>query len=81
MRRLSRDTMERGRSTQDVIDQFLTTVRPMHELYVEPSKRVADIIVPSHQDSKRGYTMALSLVCNHLRVEAGLLPTRDTGES
>lgn len=80
MRRLSRDTVERGRSMQEVIDQFITTVRPMHELYVEPSKRVADIIVPSHQDSKGGFSTALTLVCNHLRVEAGILSTRDDTE-
>jgi uridine kinase len=44
----------------------------MHQLYVEPSKQVADIIVPSHPESKNGYSMALAMVCNHLMVEAGI---------
>lgn len=46
VRRLRRDIVERGRSVESVIDQYLTTVRPMHEQFVEPSKRFADIIVP-----------------------------------
>jgi len=43
---LERDITERGRSTQSVIHQYLTTVRPMHLEFVEPSKRYADIIIP-----------------------------------
>jgi uridine kinase len=46
IRRLSRDIVERGRSIDSVIDQYLETVRPMHLQFVEPSKRYADIIVP-----------------------------------
>lgn len=46
IRRLTRDRVERGRSTQSVIDQYLSTVRLMHEQFVEPSKLNADIIVP-----------------------------------
>ena len=46
LRRLERDLLERGRSVQSVISQYLTTVRPMHLQFVEPSKRYADIIVP-----------------------------------
>jgi uridine kinase len=46
IRRLMRDTVERGRSQQSVIDQYLSTVRPMHLEFVEPSKRYADIIIP-----------------------------------
>lgn len=38
---------ERGRSVQSVIDQYLTTVKPMHGAYAEPSKRFADLIVPA----------------------------------
>ncbi len=44
-RRLQRDILERGRSPQSVIDQYLKTVRPMHRQFVEPSKRYADIII------------------------------------
>ena len=46
IRRLERDVAERGRTPQSVIDQYLTTVRPMHLQFVEPSKRYADVIVP-----------------------------------
>jgi len=46
MRRLKRDIEERGRTMESVYDQYLNEVRPMHEAFVEPSKRYADIIVP-----------------------------------
>lgn len=46
IRRLKRDIFERGRAIDNVIDQYMQTVRPMHETFVEPSKRYADIIVP-----------------------------------
>jgi uridine kinase len=46
IRRLQRDITERGRTTESVIKQYLTTVRPMHLEFVEPSKRYADIIIP-----------------------------------
>lgn len=45
LRRILRDVEERGRSIQSVVSQYLTTVKPMHEQFVEPSKRNADIIV------------------------------------
>lgn len=46
IRRLQRDIDERGRTTSSVIQQYLTTVRPMHLEFVEPSKRYADVIIP-----------------------------------
>lgn len=46
IRRLKRDMRDRGRSADSVISQYLTTVRPMHLSFVEPSKRYADIIIP-----------------------------------
>jgi uridine kinase len=46
IRRIRRDAAERGRSTESVIEQYLTTVRPAHEQFIEPSKRYADVIVP-----------------------------------
>lgn len=46
IRRLRRDIEDRGRTIDSVINQYLTTVRPMHLTFVEPSKRKADIIVP-----------------------------------
>lgn len=46
MRRLRRDINKRGRTLEEVLDQYLTTVQPMHLQFVEPSKRYADVIVP-----------------------------------
>lgn len=46
IRRIQRDTRERNRSTQSVIEQYIESVRPMHLEFVEPSKRYADIIIP-----------------------------------
>lgn len=46
IRRVSRDINERGRTLDSVINQYLTTVRPMHNQFVEPSKQYADIIIP-----------------------------------
>mgnify|MGYP005837705215 FL=1 len=46
IRRLKRDIAERGRTVESVIEQYLTTVRPMHMEFVEPSKRYADVIIP-----------------------------------
>ncbi|MFL6211688.1 MAG: uridine kinase [Pyrinomonadaceae bacterium] len=46
IRRLRRDVAERGRTVDSVIEQYLATVRPMHMQFVEPSKRMADVIIP-----------------------------------
>ncbi len=45
-RRILRDVCDRGRTMQSVIDQYITTVKPMHEEFVEPSKKYADVIIP-----------------------------------
>ena len=66
IRRLQRDTQERGRSVESVVDQYLRTVRPMHLEFVEPSKRYADIIIP------RGGLNAIAIDMIVARVE-GLL--------
>jgi len=46
IRRLRRDVAERGRTTESIVHQYLTTVRPSHEQFIEPSKRYADVIFP-----------------------------------
>lgn len=60
IRRLQRDIAERGRTAESVIHQYLTTVRPMHLEFVEPSKRYADIIIPEggHNEVALGMVMA-----------------------
>lgn len=66
IRRLQRDVDERGRTVGSVIDQYLSTVRPMHLQFVEPSRRHADIIVP-----EGGYnTRAIEMICNQIRALA-----------
>lgn len=62
IRRLQRDVVERQRDVESVIEQYMTTVKPMHTLFVEPSKRRADIIIPSGYNS-----VALDLVSHRLR--------------
>lgn len=62
IRRLQRDVQERGRSVEDVIRQYLTTVRPMHLEFVEPSKRWADIIIPEGGHNRVGVEMLLARV-------------------
>jgi len=46
LRRINRDMTERGRTLESIMTQYLSTVKPMHEMYVEPSKKYADIIIP-----------------------------------
>ena len=46
IRRLRRDIRERGRSVESVVEQYLETVRPMHQQFVEPARRHADIVIP-----------------------------------
>lgn len=52
IRRLLRDVKERGRSMESVVNQYMDTVRPMHEYFIEPSKRFADIIIPEGGSNK-----------------------------
>jgi uridine kinase len=46
LRRIRRDVVERGRDLEGVIDQYLTTVKPMHERFVAPTKKEADLVIP-----------------------------------
>jgi uridine kinase len=62
IRRLQRDISERGRTVQSVIDQYLSTVKPMHLEFVEPSKRYADIILPQGGHNVVAIDMLLTLI-------------------
>jgi uridine kinase len=62
IRRLVRDVEDRGRSMDDVIGQYLATVRPMHLEFVEPSKRWADVILPEGGHNMIGVEMVISRV-------------------
>ena len=66
LRRILRDVKERGRSLDSVIGQYLTTVKPMHEAFVEPSKRYADIIVPVGGENLVACQMIIDRIEKHL---------------
>lgn len=66
LRRIVRDVKERGRSLDSVITQYLTTVKPMHEQFVEPSKRCADIIIPEGGENLVALDMLIERVRRHL---------------
>jgi uridine kinase len=66
LRRILRDVKERGRSLDSVITQYLTTVKPMHEAFVEPSKRYADIIIPEGGQNEVAMSMVIGRVKQHL---------------
>jgi uridine kinase len=59
IRRLKRDTQERGRTVESVIDQYESTVKPMHLDFVEPSKRYADVIIPEGGHNQVAIEMVL----------------------
>jgi uridine kinase len=62
IRRLQRDIVERGRTLENVVDQYLSTVRPMHLEFVEPTKRYADVIIPEGGHNRIGIEMLQSRV-------------------
>ena len=66
LRRIQRDVQERGRSLDSVINQYLTTVKPMHEQFVEPSKRRADVIIPEGGRNMVALEMVVQRVKAHL---------------
>lgn len=68
LRRLQRDIESRGRSVQSVIRQYLDTVRPMHEEFVEPSKRYADLIIPEGGENRVAIDAIISRVEHLLAV-------------
>ena len=63
IRVISRDCIERGRTPQMVIDRYQETLKPMHELYIEPSKRYADLIVPQGGNNN----VAIMLLTDYIR--------------
>jgi uridine kinase len=65
-RRIKRDTRKRGRPLEEILQQYLTTVRPMHEEFVEPSKRWADVIVPDGGHNEVAIDLIVSLAQRRL---------------
>lgn len=66
LRRILRDVKERGRSLESVVDQYLQTVKPMHEQFVEPSKRGADIIVLEGGQNVVALDMMIQRIYGHV---------------
>lgn len=62
IRRLERDIKERGRNLDSVIEQYTTTVKPMHDAYVEPTKKYADIIIPEGGFNEK----AIQVIVNYI---------------
>ena len=65
-RRILRDVEQRGRSLESVLTQYQTTVKPMHEMYVEPSKKYANIIVPEGGENYVALDMIMGRIQRHL---------------
>ena len=66
LRRALRDVEERGRSMQSVVTQYLTTVKPMHEQFVEPSRKYADIIVLEGGHNLVALDMIMQRIASHI---------------
>lgn len=69
MRRIQRDMIERGRSIESIIGQYSETVKPMHEEFVEPSKKHADIIIPRGGENEAGLDMLITYMNKKLHEE------------
>ncbi|RDI72861.1 uridine kinase [Halopelagius longus] len=66
LRRIQRDVIDRGRDLEGVIDQYLSTVKPMHEQFIEPSKKHADLIIPEGANS-----VAVNILEEKVQAEVG----------
>ncbi|MGB9614151.1 MAG: uridine kinase [Fervidobacterium sp.] len=64
IRRFQRDIFERGRTIESVINQYLNTVKPMHDAYVEPTKKHADIIIPKGGYNEKAIEVVVEFVQN-----------------
>ena len=67
LRRITRDVKQRGRTLDSVVKQYLTTVKPMHEAFVEPSKKHADIIIPEGGKNPVAYSMLITEIKRRLK--------------
>ena len=66
LRRLMRDVHQRGRTVESVTSQYLTTVKPMHEQFVEPTKRYADLIIPEGGENRVALEFLFSRIRQHM---------------
>lgn len=73
LRVIKRDTIERGRNVEQTLDRYIETVRPMHEQFIEPTKRFADIIVPLGGENM----VAINILASLIRQKLGLNKDQD----
>ncbi len=70
IRNIQRDTIDRGRTVSMVVDRYLEVLKPMHEQFIEPTKRYADIIIPQGGDNTKG----IDILCRYIE---GLIPNEN----
>lgn len=63
IRNITRDTQERGRTVKMVVDRYRAVLKPMHDQFIEPTKRFADIIIPDGGEN----TIGINMVCKYIR--------------
>ena len=73
LRVIKRDIIERGRNVEQTLDRYIDTVKPMHEQFIEPTKRFADIIVPLGGEN----TVAINILASTIRQKLGLNKDQD----
>lgn len=73
LRVIKRDIIERGRNVEQTLDRYIDTVKPMHEQFIEPTKRFADIIVPLGGEN----TVAINILASTIRQKLGLKKDQD----
>ncbi|MCR5334575.1 MAG: uridine kinase [Bacteroidaceae bacterium] len=67
IRNIQRDTVERGRTAQMVIDRYLEVLKPMHEEFIEPTKRYADLIIPQGGSNKKAIDIMRTYIIHRLK--------------
>ena len=73
IRNIERDTIDRGRTVSMVVDRYRKVLKPMHEQFIEPTKRYADLIIPQGGENLKG----IGILCKYIE---GLIPTDDETE-
>ena len=69
IRVMQRDTEERGRTPQMVIDRYLRVLKPMHQEFIEPTKRFADLIIPQGGENRQAIDIMRTYITHRLRPE------------
>ena len=73
IRNIARDVVERGRTVDMVLERYLNVLKPMHEQFIEPTKKYADLIIPQGGENLKG----IGILCKYIE---GLVPRADLGE-